>query len=276
MGFFEWFFLNEGRVVEPLFSQTQIFAITFAVVHLFGLAIYLGNKYKNNTIAVNKIMKITAFIMIFLYVIEVMDSFVVHAIQGKLDFSKQEGVRLLFSLIVNNVPLYLCDVAIWAIPIIAFSKGKVRTVASDFMGAWGIPMGVIGTYLAGNIFGIVPVFSFDGLLAIFIHVIPAAFAIFLYMTKTATIDRKNMLLSNVCFVIYLGLVLGYCHLFHPMFGTNFMFFFQGDGTPFDLFRPYVSLPVYQIIVFALYLAYFVLFYIVFNFVKKKVTKNRQI
>lgn len=53
-----------------------------------------------------------------------------------------------------------------------------------------------------------------------------------------------------------------------------MFFFRGDGTPFDLFRPYVPLPVYQLIVFTLYMLYMVLFYLVYMGIKKKIQSKK--
>ena len=138
------------------------------------------------------------------------------------------------------------------------------------MGIWGIPMGVIGTYLAGNVFGVAPVISFDGLLCIFIHVIPAAVTVFLYYVKLATIDKSNMKVSLISFFFFTLFVL----IYNYIFGTNFMFFFRGDGTPFDWFRPYVPLPVYQVIVFALYMAYMALFYVVFYFVKNKIINRK--
>ena len=174
-----------------------------------------------------------------------------------------------FGQLVNSAPLFLCDIAIYAIPVIAFSKGRVRTILADFLGIWGIPMGVIGTYLAGNVFEVAPALSFDGLLCIFIHVVPAAFTVLLYYTKTATLERKNMLIALFSFFCFSLFVLVYNYIF----GTNFMFFFRGDGTPFDWFRPYVPLPVYQIIVFTLYMTYMILFYVVYIAIKDKISKR---
>ena len=78
------------------------------------------------------------------------------------------------------------------------------------------------------------------------------------------------LISFFCFSLF---VLIYNYIFKS-YGANFMFFFRGDGTPFDLFRPYVPLPVYQLIVFTLYMLYMVLFYLVYMGIKKKIQSKK--
>ena len=274
MNFFEWFFLNKERAVDGMFSRAHLFTVTFILVHLVAIALYLGFKYKNNPKAISTVLKVSAFIMIFLYIAELTDGFVGQFVEKGLRLDSQEGWLKFLGSIVNCVPLYLCDIAIFAIPIIAFSKGKIKTVLSDFLAIWGIPMGVIGTYLAGNVFAVKPVFSFDGFLCIFIHVVPAAVTVFLYATGLASLKRENVWRVLVFFFGFSTFTLIYDYIFNGLFDTNFMFFFKGDGTPFDMFRPYVPLPVYQIIVFSLYAAYILAFYGVFFLIKNKIDKKK--
>lgn len=273
MKFFRWFFLNEGRTPEGLFSFAHIFTVTIILVSLVCLFIFLAYKYKNNEKAINTILKIAAIAIIVLYVLEVVDGFVGLYFTKGYTLSTPEDRRKYLGQLINSAPLFLCDIAIYGLPIIAFSKGRARDILSDFMAIWGIPMGVIGTYLAGNVFGQCPVFSFDGLLCIFIHVLPAAVTVFLYYTKLATLDKKNMLPALISFFCFSLFVLIYDYIFES-FGANFMFFFRGDGTPFDLFRPYVPVPVYQLIVFVLYMSYMTLFYVVYMGIKKKIQNKK--
>ena len=266
--------MAKGREIDGLLSRQHVYATTFILLHLVGLMIYLGLKYKNDQKAIDRILKISDFVMIGLYVAEVLDSFFVRIIAGTIDLSTFKGQKWLLGTFINAMPLYLCDIAIWGIPIIAFTKGKPRLILSNFLAIWGIPMGVIGTYLAGNVFLNRPVFSFDGFLCIFIHVVPAALTVFLYITKTARLEKKSMWQTLICFVIFSAFVLVYDYIFFPNFETNFMFFFTGDGTPFDLFRPYVDLWVYQVIVFVLYFLYMFLFYIVYFAIEKKLKSKK--
>lgn len=276
MEFANWWFLHEGMTIEPYFSKAHIFAVTFFLVHIIVLAIYLGRKYKNNPKAIEIVLKISAFIMIAMYIFEITDNIAHQFVIKKLTLDTAEGWKTFAGHIINNAPLYLCDFSIFVIPIIAFSKGKVRAIASDFMAIWGIPMGIIGTYLAGNIFGRVPVMSFDGLLAIFLHVIPAGVTVFLYVTKIATLEKKNAFLTTVIFMAFMLFVLLYDNIFGIWYkGVNFMFFYSGDGTPFDLFRPYVPLPVYQIIVYTLYASYMILFYLAYYGIKDSIAKRHK-
>ena len=273
MKFFKWFFLNEGRNPDGLFSFAHLFTVTFVLILLVGLFVFLGYKYKNNNKAINNILKISALSIVVLYILEVTDGFVGLYFTKGYTLLTSEGRRMYLGQLINSVPLFLCDIAIFGLPIIAFSNGRVRAILSDFLGIWGIPMGVIGTYLAGNVFGVAPVISFDGLLCIFIHVLPAAVTVFLYYTKIATLEKKNMVPSLISFFCFSLFVLIYNYIFKS-YGANIMFFFRGDGTPFDLFRPYVPLPVYQLIVFTLYMLYMVLFYLVYMGIKKKIQSKK--
>ena len=273
MNFIDWFFWNKGRTPDGLFSLPHLLSVTIILLGLIGLALFLGHKYKNNEKAINIILKVSAFIMIGLYIAEVVDGFLGLYYTLGLTPATEEGKYMYTKQIIVGMPFFLCDIAIYAIPIIAFTKGKIRAILSDFLGIWGIPMGVIGTYLAGNVFGLAPAFSFDGLLCIFIHVVPAAVTVFLYYTRIATIDRKNMYSALILFFCFSAFVLIYNYIFNAKYDANFMFFFRGDGTPFDLFRPYVPLPVYQLIVFTLYMSYMALFYVVFMAIKKKINER---
>jgi hypothetical protein len=272
--FFDWFFVCENRAIDGLFSRPHLFTVTFVLVHLLLLGFFLGRKYKGNTKAIDIILKVSAVLMIVMYISEITNDFFEVFYEEHIDPNTKEGVHEMLYKIVNCPPLYLCDIAIFGIPIIAFTKGRFRSIIADFMAIWGLPMGIIGTYLAGNVFYDVPVISFEGLLAIFIHVIPAAVTVFLYITGIASLKKENALFATMSFLIFMTISLVYDHIFYVPYKTNFMFFFTGNGTPFDLFRPYVSLPVYQIIVYTLYTAYMVLFYVIFFAIKKKVVARR--
>lgn len=274
--FIDWFFLNKDRTPEGLFSHYHLFAVTYTLFNLVVLMVYLGLKYKNNKKAIEVILKISAFTMIALYVFEILELFISQFTVYGLTLSNPEGVSKFFGLIASNIPLYLCDIAIFAIPILAFTKGRIRTIISDFLAIWGIPMGVIGTYLAGNLFPIVPVFSFDAWVAIYLHVVPAAVTVFLYITRIASLKKENMWINFGMFIGFMSFVLLYVNLVNPIYDhVNFMFFMRGDGTPFDLFRPYVPLPVYQIIVFVLYATYMLLFYGVYYLILNKYNKHKE-
>ena len=58
MEFINWFFFNEGREPDGLFSLTHILTITIILLSLSFLAFFLGKKYKNDQKAIDKILKI--------------------------------------------------------------------------------------------------------------------------------------------------------------------------------------------------------------------------
>ena len=62
------------------------------------------------------------------------------------------------------------------------------------------------------------------------------------------------------------------------FDKNFMFFFNGDGTPFTLFDEYLSFgvkPIYQLWIYILQCGYMGIFYAIYYPVVKKVRKKKE-
>ena len=61
------------------------------------------------------------------------------------------------------------------------------------------------------------------------------------------------------------------YVFNPYFGTNFMFFFRGDGTPYDIIYNLVNGNsfLYPMMVFLLFVIYIVGFRAIFSYFRKK-------
>ena len=132
MNFYNWFFLSEGRKPEGLFSFAHLFTVTLVLVALVGVAIFLGLKFKNNKKAINKVLLISSIIMISLYALRVWDTFFVHFAIKQIDVSTAKGFNLLIEDILISFPFFLCDLAIFIITLITFTKGKLREVFADF------------------------------------------------------------------------------------------------------------------------------------------------
>lgn len=283
MNFYEWFFVQEGRTPEGYMSLEHILSVTITLIVFIAFAIILGIKIKNNSKAINIVLVVSAILMIGLYIGRFSDvlyrNFVYYKDTNSL--ATEEGVKLFFSNIVNNLPLFLCDMAIIAIPICAFTKGRVRTIFADFLGIWGIPMGFIGTYLAGNVYPSNCIISFGALTSLFIHVIPAFVSLFIFVVGLNTMERRNMYYVIGMFVGFMFFVLIYDYIFNPLFDANFMFFFRGDGTPFDLYlllvgvKPgteasLIQLMGYQTLIILTQTAYMVIFYLIYFPIRKTV------
>ncbi len=60
-----------------------------------------------------------------------------------------------------SLPLFLCSIPLFAIPMAAFTRGRLQEASLDFVAIFGILAAVMGTYGAGNNYGSYPVLGID-------------------------------------------------------------------------------------------------------------------
>ena len=161
---------------------------------------------------------------------------------------------------------------IYIIPLAFFTRGRIKNCFCDFIGIWGILMGVFGTYLAGNIYPVHCAISFGALNSLLNHAISFGTGIFVFLTGMNTMEKRNIpiVISFLVFFMTAALIIDYVD------NHNFMFFFDGGGTPFDLFKTLVNgnLVLYQIEIYILQCGYMGLFYLCYYLIKKWVLKRK--
>ena len=160
--------------------------------------------------------------------------------------------------ILYNLPLFLCSIQLIAIPLAAFSKGRAKEAALDFVCIFGILGAVFGTIGAGQNYNAYPVLSFDNVVSGLTHTISGFASLYIMFAGMAGMKREN-----VC--ITYGILLGFCvaaYIANLLIPYNYMFLMAGDGTPYDIFYNLVngSRVLYPTLVVALFLLYISLFY----------------
>lgn len=241
------------RAAEGFLSWQHLTFVTALMVVMVGLAVYLGKKYKNQTPgAKNKVLIVTALLI--------------------------DGIEL-FKIVLccyrsgdpmnwlNNLPLFLCSIQLITIPLAAFSGGRVKEAALDFVSIFGLLGAVLGTYGAGNNYGCYPVLGFDNVVSGITHCISGFAALYILISGMASMKKENVLIT---FVI-LG---GFCvaaYIANIFLNTNYMFLMAGDGTPYDILYNLVGghKVLYPVGVVALFLVYITGFYAVFFRVRRK-------
>lgn len=170
-----------------------------------------------------------------------------------------------------NLPLFLCSIQLITIPLAAFSKGRVKEAALDFVCIFGILGAVLGTYGAGQNYGCYPVLSFDNVVSGLTHSISGFASLYILIAGMASMKKKNIsitfgILVSVCVLAYIAnVVLDY----------NYMFLMRGDGTPYDIVYNLVggnqiAYPLGVVGLFFVYiLGYYGVYYLITH--KKKVT-----
>lgn len=241
------------REVEGYFSWQHITFVSVLMLIMIGAAIFLGLQNRHSSVeAKNKVLIVSAFLI---------DGFELFKIVF-LCFRSGDPFDWIY-----NLPLFLCSIQLITIPLAAFSRGKVKEAALDFVFIFGILGAVLGTYLAGNNYSAYPVLSFDNVVSGLTHSISGFASLYIVISGMQSMKKKNVpitfaILCSFCVAaLVANLIIDY----------NYMFLMRGDGTPYDIFYDLVggNPVIYPIIVVVLFLIYISLFYLVFFFIEKK-------
>ena len=169
--------------------------------------------------------------------------------------------------ILYNLPLFLCSIQLIALPLAAFSKGRVKEAAMDFVCIFGIMGAVFGTIGAGQNYNAYPVLSLDNVVSGLTHSISGFASLYIMSSKSASLKRKNV---GISFAILLSFCVA-AYIANILIPYNYMFLMAGDGTPYDiLFNLVGGNPVlYPLCVVALFLVYISAFYYLVYVVRRK-------
>ena len=247
------FFGIGGYLREPegAFSWQHLLFVTSLMVIMVVLAVVLGKRNKNKLSEQKNVVLIWSAILI--------DGF--------------ELVKIVLSCVedpsawTRMLPLFLCSIQLIAIPLAAFSGGRVREAALDFVSVFGLLGAVLGTFGATQNYNAYPVMSFTNVVSGITHTISGFAALYIMIAGMASMKRKNMwitfaILVTFCVAAYVANIL---------VDYNYMFLMSGDGTPYDILFNLVGghKVLYPVSVVALFVVYICLFYGVWHLVEKK-------
>ena len=165
------------------------------------------------------------------------------------------------------LPLFLCSIQLIALPLAAFSRGRLKDAALDFVFIFGLLGAVMGTIGAGQNFNAYPVLSFDNVWSGLTHAISGFASIYIGVSGMTSMKKRNIPLT---FVILLGFC-GAAYAADVIIPYNYMFLMRGDGTPYDIVYNLVrGNPVlYPLSVVLLFVVYILVFYGAFYLVKRR-------
>ena len=160
--------------------------------------------------------------------------------------------------IAQNLPLFLCSIQLLAIPFAAFSRGRIKEAATDFVCIFGILGAVFGTIGAGQNYNAYPVLSIDNVVSGLTHGISGFASLYVMSARMAELKRENIPLTY-------AIVLTACaaaYIANVTIPYNYMFLMGGDGTPYDILYDLLGgSPIwYPMAVVALFLVYISGFY----------------
>ena len=239
------------RTPEGAYSWQHLLFVTGLMVVMVVAAVVLGRKNKSKELSVkNKVLIWTAILIDGAELLKI------------ILFCSQdpESWRTL-------LPLFLCSIQLIAIPLAAFTKGRMEQAALDFVSIFGLLGAVLGTYGAAQNYNAYPVLSFTNVVSGFTHSLSGFAALYIMISGMASMKRKNVWIT---FTILLGFCVA-AYTANVLLDYNYMFLMAGDGTPYDILYNLCggSKVWYPISVVALFLVYICIFYGIWWLVKGK-------
>lgn len=247
------------RPIEGYFSWQHLLFVTCFIIAMTVSAVLLGlaNRRKDDKTK-NKVL-IWAAILI--------DSFELFKIV-LVSIRSADPTSWLYDL-----PLFLCSIQLITIPLAAFSKGRVKEAALDFVFIFGLLGAVLGTYLAGNNYGSYPVVCFDNTVSAITHCISGFASLYIVISGMHSMKKRNV---PITFAILLGFcIAAYCA--NVILPYNYMFLMRGDGTPYDILYNLTNgnQVLYPILVVTLFLLYISAFYSIYSVICKKIAQKKK-
>ena len=170
-----------------------------------------------------------------------------------------------------DLPLFMCSIQLISIPMAAFCKGKLKSIALDLVVMFGLLGAVFGTLGAGNLFSSYPAWFFDCVVSVLTHWISGFSALYIGISGMATLEKRN---SPLTIGVFSGFVFA-AFVTNYLIDYNYMFLRAHDGTPYKILYNLVNgNPVlYPITVIALFYIYIAVFYYVAVKMKSKQTST---
>ena len=244
------------RIPEGAYSWQHLTFVTLFMMAMIIAAVLLGRRNKNKSEKEKNLVLIWAAILI--------DSFemfkiVLMCIRGNDPMGW-----------ITELPLFLCSIQLITIPLAAFSKGRIKEAALDFVFIFGILGAVLGTYGAAQNYAAYPVLSFDNMVSAITHSISGFSSLYIVISGMESMKKKNIpitfaILLSFCVMAYTANVL---------IPYNYMFLMRGDGTPYDILYNIVNgnKVIYPILVVVLFMLYICAFWGVYTIIKAKTQK----
>ena len=242
-----------SRPAEGFLSWQHLLFVGILLGIMTVLAVCLGRKNRSATPAQkNKVLIVTAFLIDGLELLKI----VVLCLRSES-----------MEPILYNLPLFLCSIQLIAIPLAAFSKGRTKDAALDFVCIFGILGAVFGTIGAGQNYNAYPVLSLDNVASGLTHALSGFASLYVMISRMAKLKREN---AGVCYCILILFCVA-AYTADIIIPYNYMFLMAGDGTPYDILYNLVggSEILYPIGVVALFLIYISLYYYLVYLFRRK-------
>ncbi len=241
------------REAEGAWSWQHLSFVGFLMATMIFLSIYIGTRTgKRSYNSKNKVLMVCAFLIDGFELVKI----IVICIRCQNPF------QWLYIL-----PLFLCSIQLIAIPLAAFSSGRIKEAALDFVLIFGILGAIFGTIGATQNYNAYPVLSVDNVFSGITHSISGFASLYIAISGMSSMKKKNF---PITIVILLSFSVA-AYIANLILDYNYMFLMRDDGTPYSIFYNLVGgNPIlYPFIVVALFIVYIFLFYWIYYLIQGK-------
>lgn len=241
------------RKAEGFLSPEHLIFVTSLMIIMIACAIIVGRRCRClSDKAKNRPLVVAALLIDFFEIFKIVF----------LCFRHENPMQWIYEL-----PLFLCSIHLITMPLAAFSRGRIKEAALDFVLIFGVLSAVLGTYGAGNNYGTYPVICFDNVVSGITHSLSGFASLYIAISGMTSLKKKNV-------PITFSILIGFCAaagIANYVVDYNYMFLRRGDGTPYDIFYNLVGgHPIlYPLCVVLLFVIYIAAFYLVYYLIKRK-------
>lgn len=265
----DWFIKNFFRLegadsVDRYFKPDHIIVSTIVTLLFIGLAIFFGLRNKDKDLQTKlKPIKISAIIHLSIQVLYIIITFI----------RTRKGDGYFHEIFRDILPLFMCDIQLFAIPFAAWGKGKIQKIAFDLCVILGILTAFMGAWFNAGTFGNNQIWCFFSIHNYLNHCIPGFVSLYLIFAKLYSMRIKDIWISIavLCTFAALALIVDYS------FDYNYMFFKSSSGTPFSLFEGWAngSMFLYDMFVLLSMIVFIAIYYGVFELVLFLSSKKKE-
>ncbi len=243
----EFFGFGDGykRPPEGAYSWQHLTFVGSMIAVMIALAIILGLRNRHKPDKVKNRVIIAAAILIDLF--EIVKIVIV-------------GCKNPENLL-HVLPLFTCSIPLFALPLAAFTKGRIREASLDFTFIFGLLLGIFGTVGAAQNYGTYPVLCWDNVVSAITHCISGFASLYIGISGMMSMKKKNIWITLLILLVFSVAA----YIADILIPYNYMFLISHDGTPYQIFYNMVNgnKILYPIIVVGLFVVWMALFYAVY-------------
>jgi uncharacterized membrane protein YwaF len=245
------------REAAGAYSWQHLTFVSTCVVIMFVLGIFIGLHFKKHPEKNKNLPLIWAALLIDGFEI---GKIIICCIRAEM------GDAHWYNSLLLDLPLFLCSIQLITLPLAAFTKGRLKEAALDFVLIFGLLGALAGTFGAAQNFGSYPLICIDNVASVITHCISGFGALYIGCSGMASLRKRNI---GITYGI-LGFFCIAAYAVNRIIDYNYMFLMRGDGTPYDILFNLVggNQILYPLGVVGLFLVYIFAFYMVHFLIKR--------